>query len=180
MGPIRIWGLWWQRTLFSLLPLLILVALAGAWGGISVVKSRAASPVELPFDLLAAVGRQEESCVVAASQAEYDSLWKSLWNAWEQPVVDFQKSFVVGAFYGERPTGGYVMQVKRLVQTGGVVTVTLERRPPRAGAFVTMVVTYPGQLVAVGKKGLAQKGNLTFVFVDQEQRELARVERSID
>ncbi|MGE5576472.1 MAG: protease complex subunit PrcB family protein [Syntrophothermus sp.] len=181
MRPLRMRNLWWHRTFLGFLPLLmVLVMLAGLWGGISIVMGRATSPVELSFSPLAAVGNRAESYVVAVDQAEYDSLWQSLWNAWEQPAVDFQKSFVVGVFYGERPTGGCGMRVKKVAQSGGEVTVTVERISPRPGAFVTMVITYPGQLVAVNKNSLAQKGQLTFIFVDQEQRELARVEKSVE
>ena len=71
--------------------------------------------------------------------------------------VDFSKQMVAAIFAGQKPTGGYSVQVTKVVDesepgrpTRGVVHYRLVSPPP--DALVSQVLTYPSVVIRIGKR----------------------------
>ncbi|TCS95017.1 protease complex subunit PrcB family protein [Hazenella coriacea] len=59
-----------------------------------------------------------------------------------------QKTFIVIAL-GERRTGGYSIDVEKVIQKGSKLTVSAKEEAPPKGSFVTQAITYPSIVVVV-------------------------------
>jgi hypothetical protein len=86
--------------------------------------------------------------------------WARLWaahaGAAPRPSVDLASEQVIALFLGERPTGGYTIEVTAVAETSGGYEVTYERTAPQgAGA---PGATRPFHLVALNRSG----GAITF------------------
>jgi len=87
-------------------------------------------------------------------------------------VIDMRKYILVVVSRGMCPTGGYKITINRLVRDGHNVHVHLLFSEPMADDFVTMVITYPQDIVAVERKYFS--GNTVFQFLNHKGNELAR------
>lgn len=81
--------------------------------------------------------------------------WADLWSghgAGEAPAVDHDAAWVGLVLLGERPTGGYAVEVEE-VRAGrdGYAVHALEHEP-EAGDVVTQSLTYPWVAVAVERR----------------------------
>ncbi len=65
------------------------------------------------------------------------------------PSVDFSQSRVVAFFWGQKPTGGYSLQLVSSQLVGDTLRVTLRLTSPPAGAIVTQALTSPFLLLEV-------------------------------
>jgi hypothetical protein len=104
----------------------------------------------LAFETLAAGstgGVTAEQYLLIETREEFAPLWRELHRnrlpAPEVPKIDFESHVVLGAFLGERPTGGYGVEIRRVCEERIVV----ERRSPPADAMVTQALTAPYHLV---------------------------------
>lgn len=72
-------------------------------------------------------------------------------NLQERPVpfVDFSKRMVVAVFAGTKNTGGYSIEVRRVLQTPWALYVFVQETSPGAGCFVTQALTDPNHMVMV-------------------------------
>lgn len=59
-----------------------------------------------------------------------------------------QKTFIVIAL-GERKTGGYSVEIEKVIQKGNTLKVYAKEEAPPEGSFVTQVITYPATVVVV-------------------------------
>ena len=73
----------------------------------------------------------------------------------------------------EKPTGGYRVDVREVVREGRLIRVTVVQQEPGPDDVVTMVITYPGHIVAAARPPVAR---YTVVFSDADGRELLRRE----
>ena len=91
--------------------------------------------------------------------------WKTLWQTHVQPNVpakelprlDFDKEMVVAVFLGEKPTGGYKLEITAIEEDRGKGQLrvgTRESKPP-AGAMTIQAMTQPYHVVKVRKIDLA-------------------------
>jgi hypothetical protein len=80
----------------------------------------------------------------------------------EIPMVDFSDETVVFATSGQLSTGGYTIEVEKIVETPNSVQVFIGGTSPAEGDYVTTVLTSPYILAAFKKKEkpVAFKGNL--------------------
>jgi hypothetical protein len=92
-------------------------------------------------------GVTAEQYVVIRSREEFVPLWRELHRnrlpAPEAPRIEFGNQVVVGAFLGERPSGGYGVEITRVCEE----RIVLERRSPPDDAMVTQALTAPYHLV---------------------------------
>jgi len=58
---------------------------------------------------------------------------------------------------GQRPTGGYTIEVTKAEQNGQQVTVYVRERKPEAGTMTTQVISYPVTVVSLAKTTSAVK-----------------------
>ncbi|MPY65260.1 protease complex subunit PrcB family protein [Deinococcus sp. SDU3-2] len=89
---------------------------------------------------------------VATTQSALNALYRVAYgNQTGTPAVPTLRSgeTVVGVFLGQRPTGGYGVQVTGASVQNGVLTLTVNIRAPGPGAITTQALTSPWTLVRV-------------------------------
>lgn len=88
--------------------------------------------------------------VVIKDAAAFSALWTAhTGNAQPEPVIDFQKYMVVGAFLGNRMNGCYNTGILDVYRTGNTITVARVDREPGEGAVCTQAIVSPAHLVKI-------------------------------
>ena len=85
--------------------------------------------------------------------------WEKLWNETHSnqiplppvPEVDFTTKMVIVAFQGEKPTGGYSIEVKKIMQTNSKIKVSIDENSPGSECIVTQALTNPYHFVELRK-----------------------------
>lgn len=111
-------------------------------------------------------GVRERKLVVIKNEND----WKALWNSHaslllppkEPPLVDFQTEMIVAVFSGEKPTGGYSIEITGIQKDSAkhVVQVFVRESKPPAGAIVVQALSQPYHIVKLTRVELP----VTFVF----------------
>lgn len=91
--------------------------------------------------------------------------WKEVWGKVyalrlprpELPKIDFEKEMVVAVFMGERPSGGYSIEIINIVRTEEEIVVAVKEKEPPADSLRTMALTQPYHIVAVKRYFLPVK-----------------------
>jgi hypothetical protein len=112
----------------------------------------------LPIDSVAKgyrSGVREPLQVVIRNQDEWNAFWKrhssTATNPPPAPIIDFNREMVVGIFLGEKPTGGYEVEIVRAERSDSSLYLFYREKSPAAGAMVTQALTQPFHLVRVAK-----------------------------
>jgi len=91
--------------------------------------------------------------IVARNQGEWSALWRQHASGDSSsrppPTIDFGKEIVVGLFLGEKPTGGYDVQISRAEQTNDGLTIYYREKSPPPGGMVTQALTQPFHIVRI-------------------------------
>lgn len=91
-----------------------------------------------------------------------DASWQAFWaqhtaNVFPPPpapAIDFARESVLVALMGYRPTGGYGIEIERVVRLpSGAIEATVRETSPAQGSIVTQVVTNPIHAVRVPVAG---------------------------
>lgn len=111
------------------------------------------------------------SAFIASNQGQLQSIWRlATGNQLPQPAtpsVDFNLNRVVAFFWGQKPTGGYGIQLLNTQLSASTLRVTLRLVSPAPGAILTQALTSPFVMLEV-------PGRFTRVeFVDGSGRVLA-------
>jgi hypothetical protein len=85
--------------------------------------------------------------VVVRSSQEWEGLWPAVSSTRPRPPVDFSKNMVVGVFLGQRPTGGYGVQIVKTREDGRTLVVEYRETKPAPGTLSAQVLTAPYVLV---------------------------------
>src|SRR5262245_6028159 len=100
-------------------------------------------------------GVREPLQVVIRKQDEWNAFWKQHssidTNPQLAPSVDFDREMVVGIFLGEKPTGGYEVEIVRAERRDSSLYFYYREKSPPPGAMVTQALTQPFHLVRVAK-----------------------------
>jgi PrcB C-terminal len=89
---------------------------------------------------------------VVRSQAEWDSVWKRhsvATNPPPPPFVDFKRQIVVAVFLGEKPTGGYDVEIIRAEQSDGALVLHYREKSPLPGSIAIQALTQPFHIIQV-------------------------------
>jgi hypothetical protein len=86
-------------------------------------------------------GEDRPGAEVVMEAGAWARLWRRLGRS--APPLDFSRWCAVVAFAGERPTGGYTLEILDPVPRGDDVLVRWRVRPPARGAFVTEALARP-------------------------------------
>ena len=70
-----------------------------------------------------------------------------------QPAIDYGREVVVGVMIGQRPTGGYRVEVSKARLDGSTLVVVVREIEPAPGEMTIQVLTSPWALVAVDLAG---------------------------
>lgn len=152
--------------LYRLFGLLAVVCLAGCGGGSAEQASDARSRTQvgadeglsanieyqvLDTDLYSAIGNART--VVVEDAASWDALWRehkqNRFPVPPAPAVNFFQQTVIGVFLGDRLTGCYSVEIRRVYAQNETVLVEYKEHEPPEGAMCTQALTAPSQLVAI-------------------------------
>lgn len=92
---------------------------------------------------------------VVRNEAEWKELLDAIGAESRPPSLDFSRLTVVALFAGERPTGGYRIQVDGVVEDPAKARKAIVRYrvvPPARDALVTQALTYPYIVIAIERK----------------------------
>jgi PrcB C-terminal len=109
--------------------------------------------VQLPFQTIAKgyrSGVRESLQTVARNQAEWDSVWKKHsveTNPPPPPFIDFKRQIVVAVFLGEKPTGGYDVEIIRVEQSDGALVIHYREKSPLPGSIAIQALTQPFHII---------------------------------
>jgi hypothetical protein len=101
----------------------------------------------------------EGTQTVLRDEEAYASFWERLHtdqsSVPERPDVDFEEKVVVGIVLGQRPTGGYSVEIDAALASddGGEMQVTFTETVPGDGCIVTQALTSPYVLATVEARG---------------------------
>ena len=89
---------------------------------------------------------------VARTEAEWTSLWREHTSRElprpSVPTIDFAKEMVVCVLSGERPSGGYGIEVVDATFDGKALLLGTRETKPAADAVVPMMITRPFHMIA--------------------------------
>lgn len=96
---------------------------------------------------------QNPEAFLLSSQVQLESVWRlavgHMLPAPTIPVVDFDQSRVVAFFWGQKPTGGFGIQLLNTWLVGSTLRVELRLSSPAPGAIVTQALTSPFLMLEV-------------------------------
>lgn len=81
----------------------------------------------------------------------------ALSSATEIRVPDAGGGTYLAIFWGEKPTGGYSLEIRSVRAAGDRVKVHLSLKEPPEDAMVTQILTYPYAVAVVRNEDLAQR-----------------------
>jgi hypothetical protein len=100
-------------------------------------------------------GVRERLQIAIRNQAEWTELWKRhAANKPKQPLlpeINFGQEMVVAVFLGEKPTGGYGIQIIQVAKTDRGVEVSYREQSPAPGAMTIQALTQPFHIVRIPK-----------------------------
>lgn len=93
--------------------------------------------------------------VVISDAATWAAFWDEFHGAVEPkpalPPVDFTRQAVIAATMGQRPTGGYVIEVAAVFEAEGRLYPLIRETSPEASCVVSQVITAPAVAVIVDR-----------------------------
>lgn len=98
-----------------------------------------------------AAGAPARKNYAAYSKDGFVKLWNMVHgaSAASLPEIDFSKEYAIGVFAGQKPTGGYSIEVVSVTDEDAVRTVEVGLTKPGANCMVTEALTSPYQIIAV-------------------------------
>lgn len=94
----------------------------------------------------------QEGTWMATDPSGFQPLWSESCSNEEIPDVDFGEEQVVAYFWGEKSTGGYILEVQE-VKDGSPHQILIERITPGEDCATTAALTYPGIVLAIDLQG---------------------------
>jgi hypothetical protein len=88
--------------------------------------------------------------------------WQSLWNKMDlkelnevakpsAPEVDFSKNMVIAIFQGTKSTGGYSIEITKIIETKDALEIYITEKSPGKNCIVTQAFTSPYQIIKIPK-----------------------------
>jgi len=121
----------------------------------------APAPQQLPWEVLAqgqqAVGFDQPHYALVSDEAALINLWNQAHGSQltlpPVPNVDFGRETVLALFAGQKPSGGYGVDVRRVSVDNGELYVDLSVSRPAQGAVTTQALTSPWVMIRVLRGG---------------------------
>jgi len=151
-----------MATIYSIIVKMILIGICLAGIGEEMVFSSSDDAkdkiIKLPFvtvDKGYRTGIKERRFVVVNTEGEWENLW-TLHKSTVSPVpklpeVDFGREMIVAVFSGEKRTGGYGIEIRKIEEDrekGQSTVFCLETQPPPR-SMVTQALTQPYHIVSL-------------------------------
>lgn len=127
-----------------------------------VIGCVAATGEKVPFTVVeegdTASDYPDQRGVVIDSLSEWKALWEQLHRYTipqpALPEVDFTQLVLVAVFAGEKRSGGYTIQVQRVIETKQALTVHASVTAPEPDQVTTAQITYPYHIVKIPRTRL--------------------------
>lgn len=141
----------------------MLLAICCALLSLSIVGGEPGSPGQPPTPIkLRPIAKGGFTAMRDAKQevVKEATRWKAIWlehagkSTVPLPEVDFSKELVIVTAMGQRPTGGYSIQIAKVETAAGKVKVYVQRKSPAKGSMTIQVLTAPFEFVAIPKTDL--------------------------
>ena len=107
----------------------------------------AAPPVTLAQGQYGSVA--EAKTLYIRTVQEWETLWTSINPTQPAPAVPFATEAVAAVFLGERPSGGYRVNITGTRRDGTALVIEYTERAPGPGDIVTQALTSPFHIVRV-------------------------------
>jgi hypothetical protein len=93
---------------------------------------------------------EEEMFYIIGDEETFTDLWV---NKLEEEMfeVDFDEKMVLAVFLGEKPSGGYNVEITEIIETDTTLEVMVNETIPGEDDMVTMALTYPSHVVMLDK-----------------------------
>ena len=97
-------------------------------------------------------GISQEKNLVSDSESEFRDIWNDIHlnrsEVPEIPEVDFKIKNIAAVFMGQKPTGGYAVNITGIEYGSGVLSVHYEYKEPSPGSMLTQAFTSPFHIVS--------------------------------
>ena len=98
-------------------------------------------------------GIREPLQAVIRNETEWRALWQKHVSIQADPpplpTIDFTKDIVAAVFLGEKPTGGYAIEIVGAERNDGTLTVSFNEKRPQPGGMTIQSFTQPFHIVRV-------------------------------
>jgi len=174
---------WFPRLINIILGLGVATGLVLTGCGAAAIDKPGSGGDSLPFQLIheaAPLGDQPEQplYMVVSGLEAWETLSGSLppeaISAGMQAAADPQNLILV-VYAGRQPSSGYSIAVEGIYPQEDVYLVRVEEILPNPEQITEPAVTLPYQIVAISKKEFPEVADITFVFQDTQNKELARI-----
>ncbi len=99
----------------------------------------------------AVIRSSEEAAKAAPGKGSAEEETIHLAKTLNVPIIDWKKQMVIVVYGGERPTGGFSVEVKSLEVKDGKLIIHWKLNAPGADDIVAQVITYPSQTILVDR-----------------------------
>jgi len=100
-------------------------------------------------------GVEKQQNIIIQGQEAFKGLWELTYKDVNpvplMPEIDFEKYTVVAVFMGQKPTGGYGIEITKVEENEKNIVVTVKQTSPLEGSMVTEVLTSPAHIVKIKK-----------------------------
>lgn len=131
--------------LFALLATLLLAA--------SCTNAGAVADASPDFRIVVNTGgyasADEPAAIVATDEQTYRNTWNAMIRSTDAPAIDFATETAVFLFAGERPTGGYSIEVRGVSLDGDTLVIDGNVKTPGRSVATTQAITSPYVVLAV-------------------------------
>lgn len=93
---------------------------------------------------------EEEMFYIIQDEETFTDLWV---NKLEEEMfeINFDEKMVLAVFLGEKPSGGYNVEITEIIETDTTLEVMVSETSPGEDDMVTMALTYPGHVVELDR-----------------------------
>ena len=103
-------------------------------------------------------GYTESTQLVVRTEARWADVWAKLHQRRlprpELPPIDFEREMALAVCMGERPSGGYAIQILDVLRAEETIVVQVEETEPSPESLQTMALTQPYHVVVVKRSPL--------------------------
>ena len=146
-----------KQSTTLILPPYILLSAVLFFSSIASCTSTPEPPPQTPNYTILAEGQHSgftlQKTLLLESTNEFIQLWAIHTGSGQTPVpvIDFKTNVVVASFLGEQRTGGYSIQLDKVIEGDKDIQVLLKIKRPAPGSMRTMQITQPFVIFTLSK-----------------------------
>ena len=96
----------------------------------------------------------ERADYIIQTQQEWEGLWNNTYHStYADPEINFNSSVVIAVYMGERATGGYNIEITRILKSEAHRLVIIRETKPSPFGLRTMAPTHPFHIVKLNRNG---------------------------